>query len=303
VEWINYHHLLYFWAVARHGSVTEAAKQLGLAQPTVTGQIRALEVALDEKLFERAGRNLVLTDVGRIVYRYADEIFSLGKELRDTLKGRPTGKPLRLSVGVSDAIPKLIVSRLLTPALTMDPGVHLICREDKTDRLLAGLSVNDLDLVLADEPLPAAVRVRAYNHLLGESPITFFGAQGLAERYASGFPESLDGAPLLLPTVNTAARRAIDYYFVSQGIRPRVIVECEDTALLKAFGEQGVGIFVGPSVIESDIIQHFRVQVVGRAEQARERFYAITVERRIKHPAVALISQTARAKLFGQSEG
>jgi LysR family transcriptional regulator, transcriptional activator of nhaA len=299
VEWLNYHHLLYFWVVAREGGVTAAAKRLGLTQPTVSGQVRALEEALEEKLFERKGRRLVLTEVGQVVWQYAEEIFALGKELQDTVKGRPTGRPLRLCVGVADVIPKLIAYRLLGPALAQDPPLHLVCREDKTERLLAELSLNDLDLVIADEPLSSATHVRAFNHLLGESTISFFGTPELAKRYRKGFPKNLGGAPMLVPTINTSMRRAMDHFFEQHGIVPRIVAECEDSALMKVFGEQGAGLFAGPTVIEKEIAAHYGVRVVGRTADIRERFYAISVERRITHPVVALITKTAREVLFG----
>ena len=246
MQWLNYHHLLYFWTVAREGSVVRAAETLSLTQPTVSGQIRALEIALGEKLFERAGRRLVLTDVGRTAFRYADEIFSLGREMLDTLNDRPTGRPLRLAVGIADVVPKLIVRRLLEPALNLPEAVQIVCREGKTDRLLAALSLHELDVVLADTPMGAGVSVRAFNHLLGESPVSIFAPRALAARYRKQFPASLDQAPMLLPTENTTVRRSIDQFFGAQGIRPRIVAEFEDSALLKAFGETGAGLFPRP---------------------------------------------------------
>jgi LysR family transcriptional regulator, transcriptional activator of nhaA len=298
LEWLNYHHLLYFYLVAREGTIAKAGKILRLSQPTISGQIRSLEDALGEKLFVRVGRTLQLTDVGRIVYRYADEIFSIGRELQDTLKGRPTGRPLRLHVGISDVVPKLIAYRLLEPALRMG-SVQMVCTEDKTDRLLAELSIQSLDLVIADAPVGANVSVRAYNHLLGETGVTFFGRESLRESLQGEFPKCLEGAPMLLPTENTVLRRTLDRWFEQIGVRPKVVAEFEDSALMKVFGERGEGVFPAPTVIEREIRAHYSVVVVGRAEELRERFYAITVERRIKHPAVMRISEGARSKLFG----
>ena len=299
MDWLNYHHLLYFWAVARNGSITKASKELHLAQSTISGQIRTLEEALDEKLFTKSGRNVVLTEVGHVVYRYADEIFALGKEMMGTLKGRPTGKPLKLRVGITDVMPKLISHRLLEPALALDDEVQLICHENKTDRLLADLAVHGLDLVLADAPLAANVRVRAYNHLLGECGMAFFAVDDLAQAHRRRFPKSLDGAPMLLPTGNTMLRRSLDTWFNKLEIAPNVIAEFEDSALLKVFGEHGSGIFAAPSIVEKEIRETYQVSVIGRTEEVKERFYLITIERRIKHPAAVAISEYARERLFG----
>ncbi|TMB59558.1 MAG: transcriptional activator NhaR [Deltaproteobacteria bacterium] len=299
MEWLNYHHLLYFWVVACHGSVTRAAAELRLAQSTVSTQLRTLEEVLGEKLFARTGRRLVLTDVGRLVFRYADEIFGLGRELLETVKGRPTGQPMRLTVGIADAVPKLIAYRLLGPALTGAEPVRIICREDKPDRLLAQLAVHGLDLVLSDAPIGPTTKVRAFNHLLGECGVTFFAAPALARTCRRGFPRSLGGAPMLLPTDNTALRRSLDDWFESEDIRPRVASEFEDSALLMAFGQAGMGLFPAPSAIERQVRSQYGVVVVGRLDTVRERFYAISGERRLKHPAVVAISEAARQRVFG----
>jgi len=298
MEWLNYHHLLYFYTVAREGSVTRASEVLRLAQPTLSGQIRKLEEVLDEKLFVRQGRNLVLTDVGRMVYRYADEVFSLGREMMDTLRGRATHRPARLLVGVADIVPKLVCHHLLETALTMEEPVQLVCREGKTDDLMASLAVQGFDLVITDAPLAPHLRVRAFNHLLGESPVSFFAAPELAMRVKKDFPKSLDGAPMLLPTDNTTLRRSLEQWFERLDIRPRVVAEIEDTALMKVFGHHGSGIFPAPSILAEELRQQHKVRRVGMAEDLVERFYAITVERRIKHPAVAAITEAAREKLF-----
>ncbi len=299
VEWLNYHHLLYFWVVARKGGVSAASAELRLAQPTISGQIRALEDSLGEKLFRRVGRRLVLTEMGHTVFRYADEIFSLGRELLDAVKGRPTGRPIRLLVGVADAVPKLIAHRLLEPALRLPEAIRIVCREDKPERLFAALSVHALDLVLSDAPIGPGINVRAFNHLLGECGVTFFGSARLAAAHRRGFPRSLDGAPVLLPAENTTLRRSLDQWFDAQGVRPVVTSEFEDSALLKVFGQAGVGLFAAPSVIEAEVCRQYGVRVVGRVASVRERFYAISVERRLKHPAVVAISEAARGKLFG----
>src|SRR3990172_12249937 len=290
MEWLNYNHLLYFWVVAKEGSIARATRELRLAQPTISGQIHRLEEVLGEKLFARKGRNLELTEIGRVVFRYAEEIFALGRELQDTLKGAPVGRPLTLVVGVADVVPKLIARRLLEPALKVSEPVHLVCREDKPDRLLAELAVHELDIVLADAPVSPSLRVRAFNHLLGECDVVFLAAPNLAATHRRGFPRSLDGAPLLLPTENTALRRSLDQWFTTHDIRPRVVGEFEDSALLKEFGQTGLGIFPAPSVIVDEVRGQYRVRLVGRLEEVRERFYAISVERKLKHPAVVAIS-------------
>jgi LysR family transcriptional activator of nhaA len=298
VEWLNYHHLLYFYTVAREGSVTRAAQQLRLAQPTLSGQIRKLEHQFDEKLFERQGRNLVLTEMGRLVYRYADEIFSLGRELTDTVRGRPSQRPARLAVGISDAVPKLVSHRILESALALPTPVQLVLREGKTDDLLAALAVQSFDMVITDAPVGPHLKVRAYNHLLGESAVMFFATAALARTHRRRFPKSLDGAPVLLPTENTTLRRSLDQWFERVGVRPRIVAEIEDTALLKAFGQHGAGIFPAPEVLAAEVRRQYRVETLGQAAEVRERFYAISVERRIKHPAVAAITETAQRELF-----
>jgi LysR family transcriptional activator of nhaA len=257
--------------------------------------VRALEQMLDERLFTRVGRRLVPTDVGQVVFRYADEIFSLGRELVDTVRGRATGRPVRFVVGVADVLSKRIAYRVLAPALALGPAVRVVCREDNAARLLASLAVHELDLVLSDSPVPPTVHVKAYNHLLGESPITFFAARPLAARLKRRFPASLAGAPMLLPGDGTVLRRQLEDWFQQSRIRPVIVGEFDDSALMKVFGENGVGAFVAPSVIEREVRRFYGVSVIGRIDTIRERFYAISLERRIKHPAVAAIAEGARA--------
>jgi LysR family transcriptional activator of nhaA len=294
MEWLNYHHLLYFWVVAREGSIARACEQLRLAQPTISGQIRTLENFLNEKLFARSGRNLVLTEVGRVVFRYAEDIFSLGRELTDTLKGRPTGRPSRLLVGVADVLPKLVAYRLLDPVFHLPHPPKVIVLEGKPDRLLAELAVHGLDVVLTDVPIGPAIKVRAFNHLLVDSPVSLFGAPRMATAYRRGFPRSLDGAPFLLPTPNTALRRNLEQWFDAEGIRPMVVGEFEDSGLLKVFGQAGRGLFAAPSLIELEVRRQHRVHAIGRLESVRDRFYAVSIERKLKHPAVVAISEAAR---------
>ncbi len=298
MDWLNYHHLLYFWTVASEGGLRPAAEKLRLTQSTISSQIHSLEDALELTLFERSGRKMRLTEDGEMVRRYADEIFGLGTEMLDTIRGRPTGKPLRLRVGISDALPKNVCHDLLEPALELDEPVHIMCHGDKTERLLARLAVRGLDLVLADEPVGGSARVKAFNHLLGECAISFFATRELAERYRKGFPNSLDGAPLLLPTRDHLVRRSLDLWFESLGVRPSIIAEFDDTGLLKNFGQGGAGIFSAASVVDGEIQEQYGVEEVGRCEDVQERFYAITLERRIKNRAVAEISRFAKERLF-----
>ena len=298
MEWLNYHHLHYFWVVAKEGTIAAACEKLHVAQPTISAQLRSLEKSLGEKLFKRVGRSLVLTETGRTVYRYADEIFPLGGELLDTLRGRPTGNPLRFRVGVADVLPKLVAHRLLEPALKLPETIQLVCHESTPAELLARLAIHDLDLILSDGPIGPDVRVRAYNHLLGECGIAIFGSKELAAAHRRRFPRSLDGAPFLMPAGNTSLRRSLDFWFDSEDIRPSVVGEFDDDALLKVFGQAGAGLFAAPGVIEKEICRQYGVRIVGRVESVRERFYAISVERKVKHPAVIAIAHAAREKLF-----
>lgn len=298
LEWVNYHHLLYFWVVAREGGLLPAGKVLRLSHPTLSAQIHALEDRLGEKLFMKIGRKLALTEVGRVAFRYADEIFTLGREMVDTIKGRSTGQPLRLEVGVVDVVPKLVVRRLLEPALSLPEPVKLVVYEDSYEDLLAELALHNLDILIADSPVPPGSSVRAFNHFLGETGVTFFGAPRLTSMFKRGFPRSLDGAPLVLPLENTLLRRALNQWFDRHGIKPRVVAEFEDSALLKVFGADGVGIFVAPTVVQQEIRRQYGVSVVGHADEVKERFYAVSAQRRLEHPAVVAISDVARQELF-----
>lgn len=298
MEWLNYHHLLYFWMVARTGSVTAASKELGLTPPTVSAQVRQLEESIGEQLFRKRGRRLVLTDMGQVAFRYADEIFGLGRELVETLRGQSTSRAPTLHVGISDLVPKLISHRILEPLLELDPPIRLVCREGKTGALLASLATHELDVVLADEPTPSNVSVRAYNHLLGTSGVTFFARPDAAENLKRGFPESLSGHPMLLPMPNTPLRRSLDTWFARRSITPRVVAEFEDTALLKVFGEKGAGAFAGPTAIAGVIAEEYGVVPIGETDEVRESFYAITAHRRLQHPAVVALSEQAKARLF-----
>ena len=301
MDWLNYHHLLYFWAVARYGSVVRASAELHLSQPTISGQIRRLEEVLGEKLFDRVGRALVLTDVGRTVFRYADEIFTLGQDLMGTLKGRPSARPLRLTVGVADALPKLLVQRLLQPAFALGRPIQLICREDRVvEDFLGALVVQELDLVLADRPVGPGIKVHAFNHLLGDCGTTFLARRKLARSCRPGVPRSLDGVPLLLPGTHATVRRALDQWFNLSRIRPSVVAEFDDSALMYAFGHAGQGVFPSPSVFEAEFRSLYGVEVVGHAKNLRQHFYAISVNQKIQHPAVEAIVGAARRELFGR---
>lgn len=300
MDWLNYHHLLYFWVVAREGSIVRAAAQLHLAPPTVSAQISRLERSLGAKLFQRAGRNLHLTDTGRTVYRYAEEIFTLGRELSDVVKGRPAGRPLRFTVGVPDSLPKLIVFRLLQPALALPEPIRLVCQEGKFDDLVAGLATHDLDLVLSDRPMPPSVRVKAFSHALGQCGVAFFATPKLARRLRRRFPHSLADAPLLLPSDTTALRRLLDQWLDEHGIRPTIAGEFQDSALLKVFGQEGLGVFPAPAAIVDEIERQYRVRHIGTLDELHERYYAISVERRLKHPAVVVISSVAKQQLFAK---
>lgn len=299
VPGINYHHLLYFWAVVREGTVTAAAARLRLATPTVSAQVRLLEDQLGEKLLRRAGRGLELTEAGRVTYRYADEIFTLGRELEETLRSPTSGRRATLVVGVLDVLPKMIVRPLLQPALVGAERIKLVCREGKTEALVAALSLHEIDVVLSDAPLPPGAAVRAHAHLLGKCGVTFVAATRLAHSFRRGFPASLDGAPLLMPTEGTTLRRALEHWLADEGIRPVVVAEIEDSALLKAIGQDGLGIFVVPRVVESAVKRQYDVEVVGRTDRVEERFFALTMRRRVEHPGVAAILSAARSDLFG----
>ncbi len=296
---LNLKHLRYFWAVAANGSIARASQILHLTPQTISGQLRELEDQVGAKLFAKAGRNLALTDTGRLVFSYADEMFRLEGELRDVLGGRRPGSALTLNVGIAMVVPKLLAYRVLAPALRAGEPIRLVCQEAPLVDLLADLSVHKVDLVLADSPLSPALNIRAYNHLLGESGISFFATGDQAQAYREGFPRSLDSAPMLMPTGSSALRRALELWFERQGIAPNVVAEFEDRALMKTFGAAGVGVFTSPTVLDDDVLDKYGVQIIGRAEDVKERFYAISAERRIKHPAVSAITEAARQTFSG----
>jgi LysR family transcriptional activator of nhaA len=299
VAWLNYHHLYYFWTVVREGGVSAASRALRLAQPTVSGQLKALEEALGVQLFHRRGTRLVLTDAGGHVYRYADEIFTLGRELQESLGGGFAAPRSRLVVGVADVIPKMIVQKLVDPALRLDERMRFTCYEDRHETLLSELALYRLDVVLTDGPVSPTSNIRGYSHLLGECGVTLFAKPSTAEKLRKNFPRSLDDAPFLLPIEQTSLRRALTRWFDARGVRPRIRAELQDSALISALGLAGEGVFAAPSLMEDQVRIQQRVEVVARLKDVRERFYAITVERRIVHPAVRAITEAARSDLFG----
>lgn len=297
MDWLNYHHLLYFWTVAHEGGLLPAARKLRVTHSTVGAQVHALEEALGEKLLVRSGRRLVPTEVGRVVLRYADEIFGLGRELVDVVRRNPTGKASRLVVGIVDVLPKLVMRRLLRPAQSLATPVHLVCHEDRLERLIGELALHVIDVVLSDAPPPPSANLKVFGHLLGECEVGWFAAPELAQRLSRGYPGSLEGAPILLPTEGTTLRRSLDRWLLSERIAPDIVAEIEDSALLKAFGQDGAGAFPAPLIIEDEVVRQYGVRKLGVARGVVERFYAITAQRRFEHPALVAITDRARAEL------
>jgi LysR family transcriptional activator of nhaA len=298
---INYKHLRYFWAVAREGGVTRASEKLHLTPQTISGQLSLLEEHLDVLLFNRVGRNLELTETGRVVLSYADEIFSLGGELEEMIYQSPKGRPQLFRVGVIDALPKSIAHRILAPALQMTEIVRMICRQASLDTLLAELSVHRLDLVLADRPIPPTISTRGYSHKLGECGLSFFASNKLKKKLARDFPTCLNGAPLLLPNSGTQLRSGIDRWLDTHRLHPRIIAEFDDSALMKAFGQEGAGIFIAPAAIGKEVERQYQASRIGLVDEVKEKFYAISVERRVTHPVVSVVVDAARKSLFANS--
>ena len=294
MEWLNYHHLHYFWMVAKEGSLRKAAEKLHVSQPSISAQLRALETVLGEPLFRRSGRTKVLTDAGQIAFSYAEEIFSLGRELLNTLAQHPTAKALRFSVGVTDSVPKLVAHEILRPVFAMPHSVHVICREGKVEDLLAQLAAHRLDIVLSDEPASSSVKVKVFNHPLGESGVTFCARPPLAARLRKGFPRSLHDAPAFVPTENTALRRSLENWFRANRIRPRVLGEFEDVALMKAMAAEEDVFMAVPSVVAREVVTRYKLAVIGATDNCKAQFFAIAAERRIAHPAVQLITSKAQ---------
>ena len=294
MDWLNYHHLRYFWTVAKQGSLARAAEALRISQPSISEQIRELESALGEKLFQREGRANKLTDAGHVVLGYAEEIFALGRELLNAVKQRPGARILRLSVGIGDSFPKLVTNEILKPVFAMPQSVHVICREGKMEDLLAQLAAHRLDIVLSDEPASSSTHFKTFNHYLGDSGTTLCAAKKLAAKLQRGFPQSLDDAPALLPSENTPLRRALEAWFREQKIAPRVVAEFEDLALMKVMAAEGRGFIALPAVAIKDAVTHYGFRILGEINQCRVQFHAITAQRRINHPAVAILTQGGR---------
>lgn len=297
MESLNYHHLQYFWHVVRAGGVTQAAKELHVSGPAVSAQLKELRDFLGEPLFSRSGRRLVLTEMGRTVFDYADDIFSLGRELLDTVRNRPTGRPIRIDIGVADVLPKMIAQWLIEPALKLRENVRIVCREATSEQLITRLGTLELDVVLTDSPADPSRTVRAYNHFLGDSGIGFVAMGRVLKGIRGKFPQCLSGLPMLLPTDNTALRRDLDYWFERNSIQPQVVGEFEDYALLRAFGHSGNAVFPVPTVFVRQLRKQDKVAQIGSTEEVRLRFFAISAERKIRHPAVIAICESARSML------
>jgi len=301
VEWLNYHHLRYFWTVARKGGVRKAAEELHVSQPSISAQLRLLEESLGQKLFRRSGRNLVLTETGQLVLNYADEIFSAGRELMNAVKQRPGKHPVRVNIGLTDAFPKLIAFQILRAAFRSEAAVHMICREGEIGPLVSHLQAHRLDIVLADEPASSALKAKTFNHRLGRSGITFCAVPSLAAKLRRNFPQSLDGAPALLPTQNMGMRAALETWFDSKAIRPRLVGEFEDSALMEVCSTGGRGFTAVHTVVDRAALKHFGLRVIARVDECGTDFYAITAERRVKHPAAVAITEHAYSSVFAES--
>lgn len=297
IHHLNFKHLRYFMVVAQEGSIAQACEKLNLTPQTVSGQLKQLEQTLGVPLLRKEGRGLALTDAGKQALDYAEKIFAMGESLQEQLVN-PTQKVRLFSVGIADVLPKLVAYRLLEPALELDEPVRLECREGSMENLLADLATHRVDMVLTDRPIDSGYNIRAYNHLLGDCAMSLFAAPDLARRYKPDFPHSLDGAPMLMPTEDTVIGASLKRWYYDQAIKPNVVVECVDHALLGTFGQAGKGLFCGPSALEKQIENQFSVQSIGRIESIRERFYAITLQRRIQHPAVLAVTHMARHILF-----
>jgi LysR family transcriptional regulator, transcriptional activator of nhaA len=300
---MNYKHLHYFWVTAKAGGVVRAGEQLHTTPQTLSAQIKLLEDRLGKKLFRKSGRNLALTDDGRVALRYADDIFALGGELEAALREQRDGaskaaQTLEFRVGVADSMAKSVACRLLEPALHMPQAVHLICREGKLPELLGELALHRIDLVIADEPLPPQLSVKAFNHALGRSSMSFFCAPSVKRLLKGSFPQCLNGAPMLIQGAASPVRRLLEAWLMQQRLHPRVVAEFDDGALMKAFGRDGHGVFMAATVLEAEIALQYGVKCIGRTNEMTESFFAISVQRRITHPAVVAITDAARGELF-----
>ena len=293
MAYLNYQHLQYFWVVAREGSVNQASRILNVTASTISVQLKKLEEQFQQKLFRRVGRGLQLTDIGQVAYRYADSIFSTGQELTDYLEGRRHGGPLRLEIGVAQSLPKLVTWRLMEPVSNLKEPCHIRCREDTPHKLVDELVLHQLDVVISDIPLKVP-NIKLFNHFLGESAVSFFAAPKLAKKLKRNFPKSLTACPVVLPSNGTEMRRSLDSWFSRNKIQPVVTAEFDDLALLKVAGEFGLGAFPVPTVVEKEVIKHYGVQTIGEAKGVIERFYAVSADRQIEHPAVMAMTHAAQ---------
>ncbi|MFT7536308.1 MAG: LysR family transcriptional activator of nhaA [Hyphomicrobiaceae bacterium] len=298
MEWLNYHHLLYFWTVASEGGIAAASRKLGVGRPAISMQMKSLEEFIGSPLFTRRGRHLSLTDTGEMVLRYADDIFNTGRELLEAVRGRPSGRPQRFRVGIADVMAKLVAFQLLLPAVDADENTVLECREDEPNRLFAELAVHELDLVLSDIPIAPSLDVRAYNHVMGESTTTLFATPTLVRKLKGKFPSSLNGTPFLMPSKASAIRHSLEQWLQQEDLRPTIVGEFEDGALMKVFGQAGRGVFPAPTVVKEQICNNYNVRPLGELQEVRERFYAISPERKIRHPGVARIVENAKSGIF-----
>lgn len=291
---INYKHLRYFWMVAREGGINHACERLNLTPQTVSGQLSKLEQQLGIALFNRIGRSMELTEAGRMVMSYAEEIFSLGGQLEEMVRNIPTERTMVFKVGIADVVPKAIAYRLLAPSFSLSSNFRIICRENEMGSLLAELAVHRIDMILSDAPIPPHINVRGFNHALGDCGLTFCAAKSVRNKLKGGFPQNMDKMPMLLPGDNTVVHGHLLKWFDRLHIRPRIVGEFDDSALMKAFGQAGSGIFVVPTPIVEEVEQQYGVEAIGHTDEVRKQFYAISVERKISHPAVSSVTESAR---------
>ncbi|SEI69776.1 transcriptional activator NhaR [Pseudomonas sp. NFR16] len=295
---LNYRQLHYFWVVAKTGSIVRACEQLNLTPQTVSGQISLLEQTFGVELFKRVGRQLELTETGRVALPYAEQMFQLGGELEAVLRAQPDEQQILFRVGVADVVPKSIVYRLIAPTMALSESIRISCREDQLERLLADLAIQRLDLVISDSPMPSHLDIKGYSQKLGECGISFFATRSLAQSYGQDFPLGMQGAPLLIPGQQTVVRSRLMRWFAEQNVQPKIVGEFDDSALMKAFGKSGSGIFIAPSVIADEVMEQYDVELIGQTDAVTESFYAISVERKVKHPGIVAITEGARRQLF-----
>jgi LysR family transcriptional activator of nhaA len=294
-EFLNYHHLRYFWTVAKEGSLRRASEKLRVSQPSMSTQIKLLEASLGEALFRPSGRSLELTEFGQLIYGYAEEIFTLGSEILRSTKQAPSVRSLRLHVGIVDSFPKLMSYDILRPVFEHRPPVRLVCHEGKLADLVSQLNTHRIDVVLSDEPASPGVAGKVFNHVLGSSGVTFCAMPGFAGKLKGRFPRNLNDAPALLPTQNCSLRRSLENWFRNTGVQPRVVAEFEDAALTKIVATSGHGFIVVPTVVASEAVERYGFVPIGRTKEVETQFYAITAERRFTHPAILAMTESLRS--------